>query len=72
MLVNNGVMSKKKFMTDKLGYTEEEAAAELEEIRSESSVSADIFDMFPTGEKMDPKAEPQAMEEDEQAAEDES
>jgi len=36
MLVGAGLMSKKRFMTDTLGLTEEEADAELAEIRKES------------------------------------
>ena len=40
MLVGAGLMSKKKFMMDTLGYTEEEAVKELAEIKDESSMNA--------------------------------
>ena len=45
MLIGNGLMSKKRFMVEKLGYTEEEAVQELMEIEKESSISADMVDM---------------------------
>lgn len=38
-LVTNSLMSKKKFMIDKLGYTEEEAEAELKAIAAEAPVA---------------------------------
>lgn len=44
-LLNNGVMSKKRFLVDKLGYTEEEAVAELAEIAKESRVTQSVFDL---------------------------
>ena len=74
LLANNGLMSKKRFLMEKLGYTEEEAAQELEEIKQESGISADVFDFAQAGaqEGMDPKAEPEAQEERESEAEDES
>ena len=39
MLVGAGLMSKKKFMIDTLGYTPEEADAELEQIGEEGKSS---------------------------------
>jgi A118 family predicted phage portal protein len=74
LLANNGLMSKKRFLMEKLGYTEEEAAQELEKIKQESGISADVFDFAQAGaqEGMDPNAEPEAQEERESEAEDES
>ena len=76
LLIGNGLMSKKRFMVEKLGYTEEEAVQELMEIEKESSISADMVDMAEqAGQKSDfmsPSEEPEAKEEDEEAAEDES
>lgn len=74
LLANNGLMSKKRFLMEKLGYTEEEAAQELEEIKQESGISADAFDFAQAGaqEGMDPNEEPEAQEERESEAEDES
>lgn len=74
LLANNGLMSKKRFLMEKLGYTEEEAAQELKEIKQESGISADVFDFAQAGaqEGMDPNAEPEAQEERESEAEDES
>ena len=74
LLANNGLMSKKRFLMEKLGYTEEEAAQELEEIKQESGISADVFDFAQAGaqEGMDPNAEPEAQEERESEAEDEN
>ena len=74
LLATNGLMSKKRFLMEKLGYTEEEAAQELEEIKQESGISADVFDFAQAGaqEGMDPNAEPEAQEERESEAEDES
>lgn len=74
LLANNGLMSKKRFLMEKLGYTEEEAAQELEEIKQESGISANVFDFAQAGaqEGMDPNAEPEAQEERESEAEDES
>jgi A118 family predicted phage portal protein len=45
LLVTNGLMSKKKFLVDKLGYTEEEALQELQEIANESRVSVSMYDL---------------------------
>ena len=76
LLIGNGLMSKKRFMVEKLGYTEEEAVQELMEIKKESSISEDMVDMAEqAGQKSDfmsPSEEPEAKEEDEEAAEDES
>lgn len=74
LLATNGLMSKKRFLMEKLGYTEEEAVQELEEIKQESGISADVFDFAQAGaqEGMDPNAEPEAQEERESEAEDES
>ncbi len=76
LLIGNGLMSKKRFMVEKLGYTEEEAVQELVEIEKESSISADMVDMAEqAGQEanaINPNEEPEAKEEDEEAAEDES
>ena len=81
LLTTNGLMSKKRFLVEKLGYTEEEALAELEEIKAESGVSVDQFDLADqasqedtafTTERDSPEKEPEAEEEEEEAAEDES
>ena len=76
LLVSNSLMSKKRFLVEKLGYTEEEALQELEEIKNESSVSASIFDLADRfgqeGRTVNPNEEPEAKEEQEEAAEDES
>ena len=52
LLVSNSLMSKKKFMTDKLGYTPEEADAELGQIAAESNITGATIDfstLFPKG-----------------------
>ena len=76
LLTTNGLMSKKKFMMDKLGYTEEEALQELEEIANEGNVSVSAFDLADQasqeGSGLNPNTEPEAEEEDEEAAEDEA
>lgn len=74
LLANNGLMSKKRFLMEKLGYTEEEAVQELEEIKQEGSVSAEAFDFAQASaqEGMNPNEEPEAQEERESEAEDES
>ena len=75
LLVSNSLMSKKRFMMDKLGYTEEEALQELQEIANESRITASAFDFMDTSSiegGMNPNREPEAQEEDEEAAEDES
>lgn len=45
LLTTSGLMSKKRFLVEKLGYTEEEAVQELEEIANEGSVSVSAFDL---------------------------
>ena len=40
MKINSGVMSKRKFMLDVLGYTPEEADAELQQIKAEGAMNA--------------------------------
>ena len=76
LLIGNGLMSKKRFMVEKLGYTEEEAVQELMEIEKESSISADMIDMAEQAgqeaNSINPNEEPEAKEDDEEAAEDES
>lgn len=76
LLTSNGLMSKKRFLTEKLGYTEEEAIAELKAIAEEASMTAGSFDdLFGSViERVEdqPDAEPAADEEQEEAAEDES
>lgn len=49
MLMSNGVMSKRTFMTKKLGMTDEEANQELNRIKEESGVNADAVDEFLLG-----------------------
>ena len=74
LLTNNGLMSKKRFMIEKLGYTEEEAIQELAEIRNEGSVTASAFDFaeYRSPEIAAPEKEPEAEEENEEVAEGES
>lgn len=79
LLVNNGLMSKKRFLIDTLGYTEEEAYTELKEIAEESNISIDRFDIADVttqeGTEINgatPDEEPAALETDEEEAEDES
>lgn len=76
LLVSNSLMSKKRFLVEKLGYTEEEALQELEEIKNESSISASVFDLADRfsqeGQTASPNAEPQAEEEREEEAENEA
>ena len=49
MLVGAGLMSKKKFMTDTLGYTPEEADAELAQIKSEGTGAIEVNSLFGMG-----------------------
>ena len=49
MLVGAGLMSKKKFMTDTLGYTPEEADAELAQIKAEGSSAIEVNSLFGMG-----------------------
>ncbi len=76
LLTTNGLMSKKRFMVEKLGYTEEEAIQELLEIQNEGGISADAFDISDRsaqeGRGFDPNTEPEAKEDNEAAAEDEA
>ena len=76
LLTSNGLMSKKRFLIEKLGYTEEEAIAELKAIAEEANVTAGSFDQLYGSmiERVEdrPDAEPAADEEQEEAAEDES
>ena len=74
LLTTNGLMSKKRFLVEKLGYTEEEALQELEEIKNESTISAGAFDFteYQNTEGINPEEEPAAKEADEEAAEDEA
>lgn len=46
MLVGAGLMSKKKFMTDTLGYTEEQAEEEIARIKDETKTSAVDLNLF--------------------------
>lgn len=75
LLTTNGLMSKKRFMVEKLGYTEEEALQELKEIQEESHVSVDMYDTserFGQETGISPNEEPEAEEESEEETEDES
>ena len=49
LLMSNGVMSKKKFMTKVLGMTDEEADQELKAIADERQVNATAVDAFMMG-----------------------
>ncbi len=76
LLISNGVMSKKRFMVEKLGYTEEEALKELKEIAEEGNITASAFDIADgnsiEGNGLNPNTEPEAQEEKEEAAEEEA
>lgn len=76
ILTTNGLMSKKRFLVEKLGYTEEEALRELKYISEESGMTLDRFEIADQdtqeGIASNPEAEPEAKEEQEEAAEDES
>lgn len=74
LLTTNGLMSKKRFLVEKLGYTEAEALQELQEIKNEGGVSGGLYDWMEQAgqEPASPNNEPQAREEDEEDAEDES
>ena len=50
-LLTNGLMSKKYFMMNVLGYTEEKALAEMQEISQEGQVSVSAVDEFFSGEE---------------------
>lgn len=64
LLISNGVMSKKRFMVEKLGYTEEEALKELKEIAEEGNITASAFDIADgnsiEGNGLNPNTEPEA------------
>ena len=49
LLVGNGIMSKKRFMTKILGMTDDEAAIELEEIQNEGAITGGTLDMLTMG-----------------------
>lgn len=81
LLISNGLMSKRRFLVETLGYTDEEAIKELEEIKNESSISIDRFELSdqasqegtpaePNGDN--PEDKPAAEEVKEEEAEDES
>lgn len=76
LLTTNGLMSKKRFLMEKLGYTEEEALQELKEIANERNISVSTFDLADQASQegigLNPNTEPVVEEEDEEAAEDEA
>ena len=75
LLVTNSLMSKKRFLMEKLGYTETEAQAELKEIANEGRITASAFDFMDSNAiegGLNPNSEPEAQEAAEMAAEDES
>lgn len=76
LLATNGLMSKKRFMVEKLGYTEEEALQELKDIQNETQVTASVFDFtdYQNQERSagNPNEEPEAEEDREESAEDEA
>lgn len=52
LLVSNGLMSKARFMTEKLGYTQQEAIDELKALAAESNITGaavDFATLFPKG-----------------------
>lgn len=49
LLCGNGLMSKKRFLVETLGMTEDEALRELEEIKNEGSVTGGVLDMLEMG-----------------------
>lgn len=49
LLCGNGLMSKKRFLVETLGMTEDEALRELEEIKNEGSVMGGVLDMLEMG-----------------------
>lgn len=73
LLTSNGLMSKKRFLMEKLGYTEEEATKELAEIASEGSVTSSVFD-FADQSAIEGTgvSQPAAQEEREEVDEDEA
>lgn len=73
LLTSNGLMSKKRFLMEKLGYTEEEATKELAEIASEGSITSSVFD-FADQSAIEGSgiSQPAAQEEREEVDEDEA
>ena len=49
LLCGNGLMSKKRFLVETLGMTEDEALRELDEIKNEGSVTGGVLDMLEMG-----------------------
>lgn len=49
LLVGNGLMSKKRFLVEKLGFTEDEAAIELKAINDEKAITGGILDKLEMG-----------------------
>lgn len=49
LLCGNGLMSKKRFLVETMGMTEDEAARELEEIKNEGAVSGGVLDQLMMG-----------------------
>ena len=49
LLCGNGLMSKKRFLVETMGMTEDEAARELEEIKNEGTVSGGVLDQLMMG-----------------------
>lgn len=49
LLCGNGLMSKKRFLVETMGMTEDEAARELEEIKNEGAVSGGVLDQLMLG-----------------------
>lgn len=49
LLCGNGLMSKKRFLVETLGMTEEEALRELEDIQNEGAVSGGVLDQLMVG-----------------------
>ena len=76
LLKTNGLMSTKRFMIEVLGYTEEEALQEMQEIKEESTVSDSMWDVMEATSRESiadtPNEEPEAREGQEEASEDES
>lgn len=46
LLIGNGLMSKTRFMTDTLGMTDEQAAAELARIANEQKQGVEAVDLL--------------------------
>ena len=69
-------MSTKRFMIEVLGYTEEEAFQEMQEIKEESTVNDSMWDVMEATSRESvadtPSEEPEAREGQEEASEDES